>query len=248
MEEKTKYCIYCGNEIPFDAKKCKYCYEWVDEDSISRNNAVNSYSSETIPDDNPDKNKYSTDENNRVSYPQYNNNVVEYSKIIPMRRFYLLMILTGGLYAYYWFYKNASHLRDYHGKDINVAFRTLCFIIVPIANWIVFYELLNDMKKPIKDKGLECYSPGLTLLGLILVGFIGFIFAPFIQLWFFINVQESFNEYWRLEEPNLPIRRSFSNGEIVVMILGIFLTIFLIIVYLSLLLGFMSAATGIPYY
>ena len=35
LDDKTKFCIYCGKEIKFDAKKCKYCHEFF-EDNLEK--------------------------------------------------------------------------------------------------------------------------------------------------------------------------------------------------------------------
>ena len=135
------------------------------------------------------------------------------------------MILTGGLYSIYWFYKNTSYLRDEFGKDINVGLRTLAFAIIPIANIIVFYELLNDMNKLIEAKGLECYSSGVNTL----------VWLLFFPMWVYINVQESFNEYWRVQDPHLPIRRKFDNSEILVMVLIPVVSFILLILFIAII-------------
>lgn len=36
MEQKTKKCPYCGEEIPEDAMKCRYCAEWLEAPSVSK--------------------------------------------------------------------------------------------------------------------------------------------------------------------------------------------------------------------
>ncbi|MDR2967300.1 MAG: hypothetical protein LBU74_05075 [Methanobacteriaceae archaeon] len=210
-DQKTKFCIYCGKKIPINAKKCSYCFQWLD-DEISSEKSYNNI-------------------NTRVATPSYKNNE-EYSKIIPMRRFYLLMILTMGLYSIYWFYKNSSYLRDEFGKDISVGLRTLAFAIIPIANIIVFYELLNEMERIIKKKGIETYSSGLNILI--------WLFVPFVGMWVYINIQESFNDFWRIQEPHLPVRREFDNGEILVMVFTTMILSALVLLYIFFLVYILS--------
>lgn len=236
--ETTKFCIYCGKKIPINAKKCSYCFEWLDDEfSVEDSNSVGARIAESSENKkNPNSYLESQNENTNKKTYNFSKESTEYSKIIPMRRFYLLMILTFGLYRIYWFYKNSSYLRDEFGKDISVGLRTLTFAIIPIANIIVFYELLNDMKKLIEDKGLEVYSPGLNTLILL--------FIPFFELWVYINVQESFNDFWRIQEPHLQVRREFNNGEILVIILMIIVVIIIILLYISLLIFLQSY----PYY
>ncbi|MDR2873463.1 MAG: hypothetical protein LBV42_01760 [Methanobrevibacter sp.] len=133
-----------------------------------------------------------------------------YSNVIPIRRFALAFILSFGIYGYYWFYKNTSYLKECHDLPISLKFRTLVYIFLPIGNFIVLYDLINTMKPCIEKKGIKAYSPALNILGFILLGF------SFLGIWFYINVQESFNEYWKVEQAHLPIKRDFSNAEILI--------------------------------
>jgi len=233
--QKTKFCIYCGKKIPINAKKCKYCFEWLDDESPLEM-ATDIYNSIDEIGDNTDQNSYLENRNyarNIKVTPSYNN-PEEYSKAIPIRRFYLLFILTFGLYSIYWFYKQSSYLRDEFGKDGSVGLRTLAFAIIPIANIFVFYELLKDMKQLIEEKGLNTYSPGINTLI--------FLFVPYLGMWVFINVQESFNEFWKTHEPELPVRRDFNNGEILVMLLTM-VGIPTIIFFSVLLMVFLNSPT-----
>ncbi|MCL2687865.1 MAG: DUF4234 domain-containing protein [Methanobrevibacter sp.] len=135
----------------------------------------------------------------------------EYSKAIPIRRLFLLMIFTLGIYGFYWYYKNCCYLRDEFNKDINPILRTI-LLIIPIVNIIFFYLLLRDMNVYIEDEGIESYSPILNTLIMIFLG------GPsVVGMWVLINVQESFNEFWRIKENGLPIRREFNTKEIIVM-------------------------------
>lgn len=81
-------------------------------------------------------------------------------------------------------------------------------MIVPIDNIIVLYQTFDDMKKFIKQEGIETYSSGLNILTLILSNFVPFI-GIVLSFWVYINVQESINEFWRAKEPNIAIRREF---------------------------------------
>ncbi|MCL2157699.1 MAG: hypothetical protein FWH54_06730 [Methanobrevibacter sp.] len=236
QEEKTKFCIYCGKQIPINAKKCSYCLKWLDDELSPPNLNTNANSPDNIIKNNTsiatNLENQNYNRNPRVNPPSYQN-ISEYSKVLPMRRFYLLMILTGGLYSIYWFYKNSCYLRDVFGKDISVGLRTFVFALIPFADIVVFYELLSEMKNIIEEKGLEVYSPGINTLILY--------FVPFVGMWVYINVQESFNDFWRIQEPHLPVRREFDNGEILAMILlfiVIFVFAFLIIIIWAYLLSY----------
>ncbi|MDR2624204.1 MAG: hypothetical protein LBC39_06530 [Methanobrevibacter sp.] len=150
----------------------------------------------------------------------------EYSNVIPLRRLVLSFILSFGLYGYYWFYKNISYLKERHNLPIDVKFRTLVYILVPLGNFIVLYDLINTMKYHIEKKGIKPYSPILNLLGFIVFGF-----SP-LGIWFYVNVQESFNEYWRLEQIHLSIKRNFSSAEIAI-IFFVWLLILILMVFIG---------------
>jgi hypothetical protein len=256
MEPKdTKYCAYCGKEIPIDSERCIHCGEWLNESSVTRNHTPYSYTSE----DNLDKGNNTLEnsdlENENLGYipnkrvednyprppsnpnnPIRNNNeyIAEYSKILPMRRFFLLMLFTGNLYAFYWIYKTNCYLRDDLGKDVSPGFRTF-LLIIPLLNIISFYQTIEDMNDFIKSKSIETYSSGLsTLVWIFLRSITG--------IWVYVNVQESINDFWRIKEPKLPIRREFNGTEIVVMILGVIFWIIFIILYFAFLV-YMGAMT-----
>ena len=240
MAKTIKYCIHCGRVISADAERCMYCEGYVgDRDENIAPNSLEDYSIENQKSEDF-RNSYDVNQEPRNRIPsnhQYSYENIEYSKVLPIRRQLLLIIFTMGLYNVYWFYKSLKHLRDYHGEDISVGLRTLCFCFVPIVNLVVFYELLDDMKKYAQSKGLETYSSGMQILGLALgLGF-----------WVYVNIQETFNEYWRLEEPQLPIRREFSNNEIAVLVIGGIFTSFMYFFIFMMFIGIMITA-GNPYY
>ncbi|MBZ9571311.1 zinc ribbon domain-containing protein [Methanobrevibacter sp. TMH8] len=241
--EKTKYCVHCGEKVSADAEKCVHCGEWLKENSVSRNHTSYRYTSQRVMDeenkdlgDVPNENvgDNSVNPSNNSNNANMNNKgaVTEYSKILPIRRLLLLMLLTLGVYSLYWIYKTNCYLKDDLGKDVSPGLRTF-LMIIPIANIIIFYQTLEDMNQFIKQERIETYSSGLN----ILIWF----FIPFAGFWVYINVQESINEFWRIKESNLPIRREFSSSEIVVMALGAIIWVFyyILIIFAS-ILGSMS--------
>jgi hypothetical protein len=219
--EKSKYCICCGEKISADAERCGHCGEWVEGSSVSRNHVLNSYVSQDKIDKEENENLKDESVVNSVNSNNSNNinnsinesSATIFSKVLPIRRLFLLTVLTGGLYFYYWFYKNNCFLRDDLGKDVSPFLRTI-LLLVPIVNFVIIYELLSHMNEYIEAEGIESYSPGLNTLIWIFLPIIG-------RLWLLINVQESINELWKMRESNLPVRREFSNSEIVVMFLGV---------------------------
>lgn len=143
----------------------------------------------------------------------YSNNIVNKkfsTKIIPIRRLFLLVLFAGDLYSFYWFYTNAKLLKEHFNEDISVELRTIG-LLIPIVNWFVFYDLLSDYEYLIEEKGLESYSTGWN--------FLIYFFVPFLGIWSLINIQESINELWKLEEPELAISRKFTNTEILILVI-----------------------------
>ncbi|MGL4670013.1 MAG: hypothetical protein ACRCVG_05400 [Methanobacteriaceae archaeon] len=159
------------------------------------------------------------------------NNV--YSNILPIRKAIPLFALTGGLYFYYWFYKNVKNIQEYHNVEMSPKLSTIC-LFIPVLNFIIIYDLFKKMEGFIADEGIESYSSVLMIITVILLLF-SFLFIPltiFLTFWPYLNVQESFNEYWLKKEPNLPIKRSFSDGELLVLILGGFVfSIFALVLF-----------------
>lgn len=246
--EKHKYCIYCGEKISADAEKCEHCGNWFERSSVSRNHIQNNYvSKDNLKEDNDLKNGNTNDihindigdksesfsESNSVN--NYNKkNFPEYSNILPIRRLLLLMAFTLGLYSFYWVYKTNCYLRDDLGKDVSPGIRTF-LMIIPIANILVFYQTLEDMSQFIKQEKIESsYSSGLNVLTLIFSNFLPFI-GVVLSFWVYTNVQESINEFWRIKQSNLPVRREFSNSEILVMILGAIFWLVFFIFYIGFL-------------
>jgi hypothetical protein len=217
MKTETKTCEYCGKEIPITANKCRYCYNWVNEEAISRNHIPNHYVPEkpiyNTYNDTDDYLKENIEEIEKYNSQEFKekHEVMNYNHALPIRRLFLLMFFTMNLYSIYWFYYNSKILKEQYNKNINVWIRTICFALIPIANWVVFYWLLLDWENLIESKGIESFSAPLNL--------IIYICVPFLGIWTLINVQESMNDFWRIEDLNLHTQRRFSRNEIIVMIL-----------------------------
>lgn len=209
MKNKTKICVYCNNEIPLNEKVCRYCLKDLENNEfLSKNHGSYKYTinsslktTQIVEDEDIDVNL----------------DKKEYSNVLPIRRFFILMIFTSGLYKYYWFFKNSEYTKI-SGKDINPTFRTILFII-PIIKIYIYYILLRDMKNIIAEEKIEVYTPIYNVLL--------YFFLPFLGFWSMINVQESINEYWRLKQNELPTRRSLTSTEKAIIL--VFILIWLII-------------------
>ncbi|KZX15245.1 zinc ribbon domain-containing protein [Methanobrevibacter curvatus] len=235
MIQETKFCIYCGKKIPADVSICPYCGKQLSQIPESQNTEQDNVQ-ENIPQNEAYVSKersYTTPERN---YPV---NSQQYSNVLPIRRLLLLMILTGGLYRFYWYYKNSKMLKQEFNEDHSPGLMTI-LLFIPIANWVVFYDLIDKWRNAISSKGLETYSSGINLVIWILTG---------MHFWVIINIQESINEYWRLKQPNLPIHRNFTNNEkiLIGIIIAIIIVISIILVAIIIIAG-MSTTYPSTYY
>lgn len=142
------------------------------------------------------------------------------SNILPIRRLFPLMFFTGGLYFFYWFYKNLSYV-----KKSTPIFRTIGMFI-PFVNWVIYYDFLKKISELIKSKDLESFNiPANWLL---------FFFVPIFGFWSMINIQESLNNYWRIATPNKKEKRSFTTEEKITMCIFIGIEIAYIVILLLL--------------
>lgn len=241
MEDKDfNYCMYCGEKVSAGVTRCEHCGEWLGDNSVSRNHIPNNYvSQERLNNNNnnmelekPIKKEVIDTKSlkNTKNDSSDNKKNIEYSNAIPIRRLFLLLFLTMGLYGFYWFYKNSCYLRDDLGHDNSPGLRTI-LLLIPILNIFVFYDLLSKINNNIEKEGIESYSPSLNTLIMIFLGPIS-IFS----FWVFINVQEVINELWRFKQPNLPIRRTFSGSERIVLFFGILLWVIYIFIIFPMLM------------
>jgi RNA polymerase subunit RPABC4/transcription elongation factor Spt4 len=253
MKMEKEKCPQCGTIVEKDTKFCYNCgakinVTQINPPQIQKN--VNSIKSNT-----KNTKSFCTQCGNQINgnsnycpkcgnslnsaNPQnahYNVGMLQESNVIPIRRLALLMILTGGLYTFYWYYKNSTSLKEYYHEDTSPVLFTI-LLLIPIVNWIIIYELFNQYEKKLKLENIPSYSSGGNLIVWILL--------PFLQIWVLINIQESLNELWKKEQPELPVRRSFSDVEIMIMI--IIPVLLFIIIFMS-IIGTINSMINQSYY
>lgn len=221
MNEKIIKCKNCGDEILDDEVLCLACLNAEEEkyDYLSKNHSNYNYVVKKVETD--------IEEINEEEVNHEENIVLEgYSKVFPIRRFFLLMFFTCGLFEYYWFYKNSKLVFKELGQNSDAYLRTILFII-PILNIFAYYFYLDDIKKLLSENNLNTISP----IGNLLL----YIFFPILGIWSLFNVQEHLNEYWRLKEPNHYVKLNFSNNEIIAMaIIPLFFILMFLLSILSL--------------
>jgi formylglycine-generating enzyme required for sulfatase activity len=149
----------------------------------------------------------------------------QFSNAQPVWHFVLLSILTGGLYCFYWIYRNWIHLKAHKGLNISPFWRTVG-LSVPIYGLILIYRQLEDIRNFSKTAGVdETYSPGWILFGFLILPALGGLPDPFWLLGFtsllpLAVVQRVLNLYWKKEQPELVERTKFSKSQIVLLVIG----------------------------
>lgn len=162
-----------------------------------------------------DENKFKF--RNHGSYTFFKNKTIDskdkYSNALPIRRLFVLMLITVGFYGVYWFYKNSEYI-----EHSNSFFRTIG-LFIPGVNLYIYYQYLKRANNLIAPK----VNIPVNLI---------FFFIPIFNFWSIINIQESLNNYWIKTQPALKERESFTSAEKVGLV-----TIFLIeITYIFLIL------------
>jgi hypothetical protein len=149
----------------------------------------------------------------------------QFSNAQPVWHFVLLTIVTFGIYEIYWFYRNWKHLKFHKDLDISPGWRTVG-LFVPIYGIVLAYRQLRDIRDFSKEAGVDkTYSPGWILFGWLILSALcklpePFWLLSFLSVWPLAVVQEVLNSYWEKEQPELPIRIKFSDGEIALLVIG----------------------------
>ena len=205
--KNVKKCPHCDDEIKSGSVKCKYC----GRELIAGLNTSQSSN-------------------------------LEFSYGLPILHLILFDILTLGIYgAIYWFYRNWKHLKAHKNLDISPGLRTVG-LFVPIVGIIMIYEQFRDIKNFTEETGIKTYlSPGLLNLGFIVLSFltarlpgIWWIITWALVLLIPIYVQNYLNKYWFQEQAGIPLKKGFSNTEIILMIISaVFIGFIILGIYLG---------------
>lgn len=171
-------------------------------------------------------------------------NTTQYSRVIPLRRLFLLYFFTGGLYLFYWFYRNWRNLKEYNNiENVKPGWLTVGMII-PFYNIYLLYDLWNSFKGYSLSQGIEFIKhPGkLAILYAFVLITPGIIFNIIFEntkvespiSYFFMNQfvyilgimiivysQMRINNYWRaIEDKQKVINRPSSLFEIIIISTG----------------------------
>jgi hypothetical protein len=209
LTTKTKKCPYCAEEIFAEATKCKYCGEWLIK-------------------------------------PRFSNVQAPWRLVI-------LSFMTFNIYQLYWFYRNWRDLKNHKKLEDYSPILYTIFLFVPILNIYFIYSQFKDIQEFAKQSGCKTYaSPGWLTFFFVFLKFIEFVFLrvveastnPIKYLIVFISlllsttgvlviVQNTLNNFWKKEQPELEIRQEFTKKEIVCLIIGgIWWVLFLISIFI----------------
>lgn len=143
----------------------------------------------------------------------------------PLRSFVFLSIITFTAYNVYWFLKTWRQLQEHLLLDTSPFWRTagLC---VPILNLFLIYTLIRDVRNYAEIEGVEVgYPPVWIFLSLVAFFFLGELPTPYAFVFFgyFIPlafVQRGLNTYWEAAQPGLVMKKAFTTGEKIFIVIG----------------------------
>ncbi len=152
------------------------------------------------------------------------------SNAYPIKKFTIMLVVTYGIYFLYWFERNWQLIKQERQSNISPFWRTVG-LFIPFLNFYLIYQQFKEIKNLAEENEIkDTYSPGLSLVGYIVVNLFSFGFlSPFVLN----RIQTTFNNYWKIKEPNKAIKTSFSWKEVLALIffVGIYLLIFIGLMY-----------------
>ena len=141
----------------------------------------------------------------------------QFSNVMPVWKFCLLYIITFGIYQLPWCHKQWKFLKDRENLNINPWGRA-CFFLFTIHSLAKKVFVLADRQGYRK-------KPSAFLVTLIywICFVLGVFQLPFIWIFSlipFLTILKAANYYWEQEQPNLPVRDSFTGGEVAWIVCG----------------------------
>lgn len=143
----------------------------------------------------------------------------QFSNVMPVWKFLFLLIITLGIYQLPWCHKQWKFLKDRENLNINPWLRAwfFAFTMHSLAKKVfVLAERQGYREKPSAFQVTLIYwifiilfqLPGiLSLVGLFYV-------VPLL------TILKAVNYYWEQEQPNLPVRDSFTGREVAWIVFG----------------------------
>lgn len=151
------------------------------------------------------------------------------------RRLGLAMLISDGLYLFYWFYVSWKHLKEETGRDYRPALHALG-LLVPFLNLYIAYIHLKAIRELLVDAGVETtlspvrgvvlmmagnvawFQAGFVSLGAaLLLDLVGIAVFAYLMLW----GQSNLNRYWAHKYGERLRDAPTGRGEVVIVLLGL---------------------------
>lgn len=143
----------------------------------------------------------------------------EFSHAQPVWHFVLLNFLSLGLYEIPWFYRNWKRIKELRKLKVTPLLRA---VFAPLFA----YSLFKNMLKLAKENGYQQKdSPGSLAVAYVFLSLLWRLPDPYwlvslASILPLIPVTRAMNHYWRVKQPDLSVRTSFSGGEIAFLAVG----------------------------
>ncbi|WP_088242382.1 hypothetical protein [Calothrix rhizosoleniae] len=157
-----------------------------------------------------------------------NSENTQFSNVMPVWKFCTLYLFTGGLYQLPWAHKQWKMFKERETLNLSAWFRAWFFPFY-------LYSLAQKAFAIAEEQGYrEKHSP----FWVTLVYWIFLVLQTLPSVWGLISifailplitVLKAMNYYWEQQQPDLPIQESFTGREIVWIIIGVILWLFIII-------------------
>ena len=220
-DSDTSICASCGKHVDATARFCGFCGQELAAQSRATPPTSSPYSELSVP---------------ATSY------------LIPTQRVLFMMLVSQGLYLFYWFYLTWKQYKQHTGAEAYPVWHALC-LLVPIFRLFVVHAHMRSFKRLMTDADVpSSISVGgsvlmvfavvvLNLVGLFLGGaltgevpFVGWppvgtvalsAISIAVTVAMLVHVQGNLNHYWEsLNGGPLPPTR-IGSGEVVFAVLGV---------------------------
>ena len=146
--------------------------------------------------------------------------IQQYSNIQPVWKFIFLYIITFGMYQLPWAHKHWKLVKEREGLEINAWLRSwfIPFTLFWLAKRIFALAEYKGYREKPSPAAITSLVWFFVVLGKLpnIIGLLLFLLTFFPLL----TVLKAANFYWEQEQPNLPLRKSWTGGEIAWTIFG----------------------------
>jgi uncharacterized membrane protein len=173
-----------------------------------------------------------------------------------MLQLWLMGVCSFGLYFYWWSYKNWVQIRDHKKIAIGPRKRVIG-MIVPLLGYYVTWLQFHDINEAVRQAETKVYaSEGMLMLGMIIANsaayialnsasktpalfLVGLMFLC-LEVGVMYSAQLTLNDFWKKEQEGLPLKKGWSLGQGLVIVVG---GIYLLIMVAAGLMGLAGVPT-----